>query len=45
VKGQYCNITPLFLAPYFPARLVTSFIQNVGALKGVKTYSETFFVL
>jgi len=44
-NGKYCNITPLLLAAQFPARLVTSCLQNVGALKGDKTCSESFLVL
>ena len=45
LKGQYCNTTPLLLAVWIQARLVTSCLHNVGALKGGKTCSEYFHIL
>ena len=31
--NEYCNITPLFLAAWLPARLVTPCFQNVRTSK------------
>ena len=32
-ENEYCNITPLLLAAWLPARLVTPCFQNVRATK------------